>query len=90
MPRMPADLAAFNGAFQIGIKQDESGKLIIAPETFPRVARLWELTNTRYLLGPAALLDLFNEQFDPEQHRFRIVQRFDVVAKPGNRRTDAA
>jgi hypothetical protein len=83
MPRMAADLAAYNGTFQIGIKQDETGKLMIAPETFPRVTRLWELTDTRYLLGPAALLDLFNGQFDPEQHRFRVVQHFDVVAKPG-------
>jgi hypothetical protein len=26
---------------------------------------------------------LFNGQFDPTQHRFRIVQRFDVAPKPG-------
>jgi hypothetical protein len=83
MPRMPADLAAFNGTFQIGVKQDASGKWVIAQETFPRVARLWELTNTRYLLGPAALLDLFNGQFDPGQNLFHILQHFDVVAKPG-------
>ncbi|HUZ06871.1 MAG TPA: hypothetical protein VMV89_05220 [Candidatus Paceibacterota bacterium] len=83
MPRMPADLAAYNGTFQLGFKQDDSGKLVVAPETFPRVTRLWQLTNTRYLLGPAPLLDLFNEQFDPEQHRFRIVQRFNVLPKPG-------
>jgi hypothetical protein len=83
MSRMPADLAAFNGAFQIGIKQDASGQWMIAPETFPRVTRLWELTNTRYLLGPASLLDLFDGQFDPGQHRFRILQRFDVSPKPG-------
>ena len=83
MPRMPADLAAYNGTFQIGIKQDGSGNWVIAPETFPRVTRLWQLTNTRYLLGPAPLLDVFNGQFDPEQHRFRIVQRFNVLPKPG-------
>ena len=83
MARMPSDLAAFNGMFQIGIKQDNSGRLMVDPETFPRVTRLWELTNTRYLLGPAPLLDLFNEQFDPVQHRFRIVKRFDIVVKPG-------
>ncbi|MFZ0828494.1 MAG: hypothetical protein WAO02_13835 [Verrucomicrobiia bacterium] len=83
MPRAPADLEAFNGMFRIGIKQDGSGQSVIAQETFPRVARLWELTDTRYLLGPAALLDLFNGQLDPGQHRFRIVQRFDVVPKPG-------
>jgi hypothetical protein len=83
MSRMAADLAAFDGAFEIGIKQDGSGRFMVAPETFPRTARLWELTNTRYLLGPAPLLDLFNEQFDPVQHRFRILKRFNVVPKPG-------
>jgi hypothetical protein len=83
MSRMPVDLEAFESAFRIGIKQDNSGRPVIAPETFPRVGRLWELTDTRYLLGPAALLDLFNWQFDPAQHRFRIVQRFDVAPKPG-------
>jgi hypothetical protein len=41
------------------------------------------LTNTRYLLGPAVLLDLFNEQFDPGRRRFRIVQRFTIALKPG-------
>ena len=83
MSRMPADLAAFDGAFQIGIKQDSSGRFSVAPETFPRATRRWELSNTRYLLGPAALLDLYNAQFDPEQHRFRVIKRFDVVLKPG-------
>lgn len=83
MPRMPVDLAAFNGTFQIGIKPSSSGRYEIVPETFPRVSRLWELTSTRYLLGPVSLLDLYNQQFDPEQQRFRILQRFDVVPKPG-------
>ncbi len=83
MPRMPADLEAFEGALRIGIKQDSSGQWIMDQGTFSRVGRLWELTNTRYLLGPAALLDLFNEQFDPGQGRFRIVQRFTIALKPG-------
>ncbi len=45
--------------------------------------RRWELTNTRYLLGPAALLEMFNSQPDPGQQRFRIVTRFDMAPKPG-------
>ncbi len=73
MPRMPADLEAFERA--------------LAPRNTPdgaqSIARRWQLTNTRYLLGPAGFLDLLNEQLDPEQHRFRIVQRFEVVPKPG-------
>jgi hypothetical protein len=69
MSRMPEDLAAYEGAF--------------ATMGTPGLARQWELTNTRYLLGPAAYLDSLNQQLDPTQHRFRIVQRFNVVPKPG-------
>ena len=47
------------------------------------VARRWELTNTRYLLGPVGFFNGLNEQLDPLQHRFRIIQRFDVTLKPG-------
>ena len=42
--------------------------------------RHWELTNTRYLLGPASLLEALNSQFDPGKGRFRILQRFDLQA----------
>jgi hypothetical protein len=47
------------------------------------VPRRWQLTNTRYLLGPAGYLDGLNSQFDPGQKRFSIVQRFSVLPKPG-------
>jgi hypothetical protein len=82
MPRTPEDLRAYETTLRIGIKQDSSGQWHIEPETFPRVARLWELTNTRYLLGPANLVSLLNEQFDPDRHRFRLVQRFGLALKP--------
>ena len=45
--------------------------------------RRWQLTNTRYLLGPAGFLDIMNSQLDAGQQRFRVLQRFDVVPKPG-------
>jgi hypothetical protein len=45
--------------------------------------RQWELTNTRYLLGTAALVNVLNGLLDPVQQRFRIVERFNVVNKPG-------
>lgn len=45
--------------------------------------RRWELTNTRYLLGPSLFLDFLNQQFDAGKNRFRIATRFDLVAKPG-------
>jgi hypothetical protein len=44
--------------------------------------RRWELTNTRYLLAPVALVDFLNQQFDPEKKRFRVAARFNIEAKP--------
>ena len=73
MPRMPEDLAAFEG----GVGYDG------APNHIHRICRRWELTNTRYLLGPAPLLDILNQQFDPGRRRFRFVQRFDLVGRDG-------
>jgi hypothetical protein len=71
-PRTPAD--------------DEAYEMALAPRSQDTVylkARRWQLTNTRYLLGPAGFLDVLNELLDPLQHRFRIVQRFDILPKPG-------
>jgi hypothetical protein len=50
--------------------------------TLHRVTRRWQLTNTRYLLGPAVFLDSLNQELDPAQHRFRIAARFEIVLKP--------
>ena len=46
------------------------------------LTRHWQLTNVRYLLGPAAFLDSLNQQLDPAQRRFRIADRFDLIPKP--------
>ncbi|HEY5296774.1 MAG TPA: hypothetical protein VIK59_02515 [Verrucomicrobiae bacterium] len=73
MPRVPADLEAFENALAFRGNPDDAWL----------IARRWQLTNTRYLLGPAGFLDTMNEQLDPMQHRFHIVQRFNVQPKPG-------
>lgn len=73
MSRMPEDLAAFETALQ-------PRDLADIPRLLPRK---WELTNTRYLLGPADLLDFLNRQMDPGRSRFRIAERFQLVNKPG-------
>ncbi len=73
LPRVPADLAAFETA----LAGDGTSN------TAFRVSRRWELTNTRYLLGAAGFLDVLNQQLDPEKHRFRIAATFDFVPKPG-------
>ena len=44
--------------------------------------RRWELTNTRYLLGPTAFLELLNQQLDAGKSRFRIAKLFNLAAKP--------
>jgi hypothetical protein len=68
MPRMPQDLVNFESALH---------------STGMPYPRRWILTNTRYLLGAAGFLDVLNEQIDPEQRRFRILQTFNIVPKPG-------
>ena len=71
MPRMPEDLKSYLEALSPRT-EDEA----------PIYARHWQLTNTRYLLGPAGYLNVLNQKLDPMQQRFRIAQRFDIVAKP--------
>jgi hypothetical protein len=74
MPRPPLDYVAFETALR-----PEQGNA----DTLHRFIRKWELTSTRYLLGPTAYLEGLNGQLDPAQRRFRVVQTFDIVPKPG-------
>jgi hypothetical protein len=71
-PRPPVNEAAYEISF---IPRTPDGTWL--------VARRWQLTNTRYFLGLAGFHDSLNDQLDPQLRRFRIVQRFDVVPKPG-------
>jgi hypothetical protein len=71
MPRQPVDLKAFEGAL------DFRG----APGTIHLLTRRWQLTNTRYLLGPAGFLGSLNGEVDPALHRFRYAMRFDLVPR---------
>ena len=46
--------------------------------------RMWELTNTRYLLGIGRpLVEHLNQQADPVAKRFRLVMPFNLAIKPG-------
>lgn len=73
MPREPEDYHAFESAL----------RFLGTPDTMHLLTRRWALTNTRYLLGPAAYLRPLNEQIDPVLHRFRIVTTFKFGPKPG-------
>ena len=79
-PRPPADMIQFERAFQVQVRAGANGYEIV-PESFPLAARRWELTNTRYLLGPAGFVGELNQALDPVQHRFQLVERFDVMPK---------
>ena len=69
MPRVPEDLAAFQGA--------------MARAGVPGLLRRWELTSTRYLVGPAGFVEELNRQLDPQLKRFSNALRFDIEPKPG-------
>lgn len=63
MPREPLDHQMFMGLFT----------------TAPSQVRLWELTNTRYVLGMRGFLDALNNQLDPVHKRFRVHTTFDFT-----------
>lgn len=71
MSREPEDKIAYEAALQP------------RPDALHRYLRRWQLTNTRYLLGPAGFVDALNRDLDPEQRRFRAALRFDLAPKPG-------
>ncbi len=73
LPRAPQDLVNFQKATHF----DGTAA------SMPLIRRRWELTNTRYLMGAAEYLNSFNNQFDPEQQRFRIAARFKIIPRPG-------
>jgi hypothetical protein len=68
LPRVPEDMVAFDKALRFEWNS----------KTVHRLPLRWQLTNTRYLLGAAALLDVLNKEIDPIQKRFVIRERFDL------------
>lgn len=45
--------------------------------------RLWQLTNTRYILGWRNGLDMFNDLFDPLARRFKVAMPYGLMQKVG-------
>jgi hypothetical protein len=79
-PRVGSDLELYEGALQP------------TPDKIYLFARHWQLTNTRYILAATAThlpmgdvdtLSFLNQGLDPVKQRFRVVQRFDIMPKPG-------
>jgi hypothetical protein len=54
----------------------------LAPRSeFTAFARLWQLTNTRLILGMSGFLDLLNQQMDPIHRSFRVKTAFDFASR---------
>jgi hypothetical protein len=68
MPRMPLDFAAF---------------LTQQTNSIIHQVRAWQLTNTRYILGPASFADLMDEKNYISPDLLQPVGRFEIVHKPG-------
>ena len=66
MPRVPTDIAAYETALQF------DGN----PQNLHRVSRKWQLTNTRYLLGTAGLVNAI-KLLDPDRQRIKPVMAFE-------------
>ncbi|HKI69795.1 MAG TPA: hypothetical protein VKA67_09410, partial [Verrucomicrobiae bacterium] len=73
MSRTPEDMKAFESALMPNGTAEDAYL----------IPRNWELTNTRYLLGPAGFLEPLNGQLDPVKKRFKIAARFNIEPKPG-------
>jgi hypothetical protein len=73
MPRMPEDMKEFEDAFK-PLHPGELGHL---------VARRWQLTNTRYLLGASGFLEFLNLHLDTSMQRFKVIDQFQLVPRPG-------
>jgi hypothetical protein len=80
-PRVGSDLALYESALQ----PSSDDKIYL-------LTRRWQLTNTRYILattttrlpmGNVNTLSFLNQGLDPVKQRFSILQRFDIVPKPG-------
>ena len=76
MPRVPQFDRAIFDTFGPGTNE-------LAQNDFRKVARLWQLTNTRYLLGMSGFLGLLNEQMDPVGKGFVLRQSYAASPKPG-------
>jgi hypothetical protein len=93
-PRMPVMDSSYIGNFTARSGADLTPAALQWASTHPRdnplwnwvvkctpAARLWQLTNTRYIFGDARLGDVLNEFVLPK-NSFRTVLRMDMVHKP--------
>jgi hypothetical protein len=74
MPRVPDIDRAYSRNLQL------NGNEIQHTDLFPAM-RLWQLTNTRYILGPAPTADLVNEKVAEAHNSIHVLSRFQIAPK---------
>jgi hypothetical protein len=74
MPRTPELDKAYLKTFEL------QGSDIRNTDLWPAM-RLWQLTNTRYILSMANTVELLNNRVDPTHHSFHIQTLFDMHRK---------
>ncbi|HVK57756.1 MAG TPA: YfhO family protein, partial [Candidatus Kapabacteria bacterium] len=72
MPRVPELDSAYMSAF---MPRSENQLSV--------VRRLWELTNTRWILAEKGFVQYLNQAMDPQKNRFRLHSEFNFAAKEG-------
>ena len=72
MPRVPELDSAYMSAF---MPRSETQLAV--------VRRLWELTNTRWILAEKGFVQYLNQTMDPQKNRFRVHSEFNLAAKEG-------
>jgi hypothetical protein len=65
------------------LKSFELGGTDIRTADLRPAVRLWQLTNTRYVLATASAVDMLNTRADPVHHSFALQGRFSMRPKPG-------
>ncbi|MBM3851394.1 MAG: hypothetical protein FJ396_14670 [Verrucomicrobia bacterium] len=80
MPRVPELETAYFGA--LGLMEN--------PDKPALIGRLWQLTNTRYVLGSKDAVDQLNGMVDPARKRLRVRMPFGLALKPGITPPDAS
>ena len=78
-PGLSGPIVAYLNRFLL----EDAYPLELSRDRIGPATRLWQLTNTRYLLAAPSWLPVLNQIGDPQHHSFRIVKQFNLVPKPG-------
>jgi hypothetical protein len=69
---------------RVAVDKDRFLRALPGNDNLMSIKRLWELTNTRFLVGMGGgVADFLNQNMDPVTKRFRVAMSFNLTTKPG-------